>query len=259
MPYRKIIAVIAAASTLTTAGVIDATVATAQPAPYNVTVSTSKTSVVIDQAIKVSGSVSPSYKGQTVELLRKTSKGYKNVSKHTVVMGKYAFKLRPTAPGTFSYRIYAGKHGTRPAGHSEAFGVQVYEWHYLADLDHIGYYGWDTGSIEVNGKTYAHSISSTVGYNTQAVSYNLARKCTKLTGIVGMTDDSTPGDDYIFEVTGYGNALANHDLLFGTDTPISLNVGSILRLQIDWQDGTQTNYDQNDTVVFGNARVLCRF
>jgi len=246
---------VAAVCVTATVAVVDAGPAGAA-ATFKVTAKTSARTLVLDQAAKVSGTVTPTYAGQKVVLRQLLHGKYQTVASRLVHRGQFTFTVRPSAAGVFTYRVYVGRHGARSAARSSTVRESVYRWHYLADMDSAGENDWWTDTAEVDGTTYTHSLVVTVYEGTFVANYNLARKCSTMTGVAGLSDDATPDDTFEFGILGDGNQLFTDTLQLGQHQTFKLNVQSVLRLELT---GTPVSNQDVDELVYGNPRVLCMF
>ncbi|HVF20871.1 MAG TPA: Ig-like domain-containing protein [Mycobacteriales bacterium] len=91
-----------------------------------VTSAISRTSVVLGKGATVSGKVIPAHSGKRVYLQRLTSAGWRNVTYLAQTStGSVAFTVRPTAKGTYRYRLYFAGDTDHLAGTSPTRTLKV--------------------------------------------------------------------------------------------------------------------------------------
>jgi type VII secretion-associated serine protease mycosin len=91
-----------------------------------VTGALSRTSLPLGGAVTLSGSVAPSHAGQTVYLQRHVGGSWKNVtSKRLSTSSGYSFSIKPTARGTYTYRVYKPADADHAAGYSPLRSFKV--------------------------------------------------------------------------------------------------------------------------------------
>ena len=113
-----------------------------------------------------------------------------------------------------------------------------------------------TGTIDINGRTYVHSIwqySSTAG-NVNQTQYDLKRGCDQLTYTAGVTDDSSSDAIIQFEVYGDNRLLKSFRLGYGDDARQTVNVTNVLRLKLL---NTGIGASGNLYAGWGDAAVRC--
>jgi hypothetical protein len=148
--------------------------------------------------------------------------------------------------------------------------LQVNVVHYLSKLHPVstGSHKWNwgypyrKGSIEIDGTTYSNSVMHVAYYSNETdpvgayawADYNLARKCTYLRGVKGISDRSPdPHTRATWTVFGDGKVLSKHTLGFGVAQPTNIDVTGVLRLQIR----VTIVVRGRATYGWGNARVVC--
>ncbi|WP_194921811.1 hypothetical protein [Catenulispora rubra] len=89
------------------------------------------------------------------------------------------------------------------------------------------------------------------------VGYNLGRYYTKLTGVIGLDDNSAVATMHpTIEIDGDGLKLATFTPTLGHPAQISLNVSSILRLDIKYASLDSTgNYSTGTTLILANGQL----
>jgi hypothetical protein len=127
---------------------------------------------------------------------------------------------------------------------------------YLADLTSVEGNAPDKGSIDINGRTYPHSIYqfSSNGNQTQT-QYDLRRQCDELTYTAGVTDDSASEAMIQFEVYGDGQLLKSVRLPYGQDAAQTVNVHNVLRLKL--QNVGLRSTDTSAYAGWGDAAIRC--
>ena len=86
----------------------------------------SRTSIVLGRTVTVSGRVAPAHGGKRVYLQRLTGTGWKSVTYKTQTSTGYAaFTVKPTAKGTWRYRLYFPADADHLAGYSPSRSVTV--------------------------------------------------------------------------------------------------------------------------------------
>lgn len=128
---------------------------------------------------------------------------------------------------------------------------------YLADfrrLDDSNYYRFNTGAAAVSGTTYTRSVMINPRVRIPGyVEYDLARKYTRLEGILGVRDDATPsGLSMQFEIYADGVLIAGHSIEIGQTIPIDLDITNALRLRLQV---TNVDREGNAYAVFGDLRA----
>jgi hypothetical protein len=89
-------------------------------------ISLDHTSIRIGQSAVISGSVSPNLPGRTIYLQKHTSSGWHAVSHRKLTSrSRYAFTLRPTHTGRFTYRTVLRKTASRPRSVSASVTLRV--------------------------------------------------------------------------------------------------------------------------------------
>jgi hypothetical protein len=87
----------------------------------------SKTSFALGGSVTLSGSVAPSHAGKTVYLQRYVSGAWSNVTSKTLSSSSgYAFTIKPSARGTYYYRVYKPADTDHVAGYSATRSFKVY-------------------------------------------------------------------------------------------------------------------------------------
>ncbi|MDI1464266.1 S8 family serine peptidase [Catellatospora sp. KI3] len=90
-----------------------------------VTVKLSKTSFALGGSFTVTGTVAPSHYGKTIYLQQLVSGVWKNVKTTTIYSAGYTFTVKPTARGTFSYRVYMPADTDHAATYTGSYPVKV--------------------------------------------------------------------------------------------------------------------------------------
>jgi hypothetical protein len=240
-----------------------AVAAPAQAVPWGANLTITQFDGTLGDDLRFSGYVVPSAAGKTIKIqeARLGTNDYRTVKTVKLsVNSRFITWYTPTAPGRFKYRIVKDAGGGRSTGYSTARTVDVYRWHWLADLDTTASSGVvETGVGVVRYQVFYHSISLAPA---ASVTYRLPRPCRDLEFLVGTwtgdlhatvtarnhddtvvvpVDLDLKGGQYPYRVTG-NNA----------DGTSWIEPASTLTFTAGPTDGTP-----NAKVVFGDARVMC--
>lgn len=91
-----------------------------------VTGTLSRTSFPLGGTVTLSGTVAPSHAGRTVHLQRHVSGAWKNVASRTLsTSSAYSFSIKPTARGTYTYRVHMPADADHAAGYSPLRSFKV--------------------------------------------------------------------------------------------------------------------------------------
>ncbi|MGF0316487.1 DUF1707 domain-containing protein [Nocardia fluminea] len=127
---------------------------------------------------------------------------------------------------------------------------------YLMDFKALSggkYSDLDVGPSQVSGTSYSRSVLLDP-YTEQLafVEYDLGRKFTRLDGVLGIQDDSTPSDIVVqFQIYADGTLLTDVVVKLGATVPIHLEFDRPLRLRLQVTDTTGGNF----IGVFGDLRA----
>lgn len=150
--------------------------------------------------------------------------------------------------------VFAGAVGLKPSS-STALSIAVYGWYYLADMETVNG-SFNTGPRDLNGVTYAKSISMT-DWGNSPPEFNLSRACLRLTATIGVSDYAQTSTEYAVNVsTDAVGRYSRTGMRLGQSFPLDVTVQNALRLRIEH---ILTAGDEDDSLVFGNAQVLCAF
>jgi len=237
-------AAIALAATLTT-GVIaplaEAAPATERRATFKPTLKASKTVVLSTHTLVLSGKVRPAKKGTTVVLQQNLG------SKWTTVK-----RVKTNSHGTFRYRDRVNKVGHRkfravvPAqhkvkrGHSSSVAVGVYRWTSLNKLSARttdAFWPHPT-DVSINGKIYRPSYLGVSDTTTGKADWNVLRKCIRLTGVFGNSDEANTGVSANFTV-GLDAATVDAGSYALTQSQAkTFDLTNVFRLTVTWTSTT---------------------
>ena len=105
---------------------------------------------------------------------------------------------------------------------------------FLSDLEDVspGYVSADRGTQKSNGISYAHGILVDTFGSPGELEYDLSRQYRQLIGEVGLDDAADTGSVVKLEMYGDERRLADYTLIFGTTTPVDIDVTGILRLRL---------------------------
>ena len=173
-----------------------------------------------------------------------------------------------SAAGAHIVRVYTPTTAKHRAGASPSKTVTVYKWHYLSDFAYtdrqVDSSNWsNAGDVaNINGHSYVHSLYNTGGYKGDSgyIEYNLSRACLTFRTTGGLTDESVSGGSAQLEVQDDGVPIWTKSMTLGQSQPVSVSVRGGLRLRLDTTTlKDMTNWSDETTAAFGDARVLCRF
>jgi hypothetical protein len=256
MPPRRITLALPAAVALVAA--LSTAVAPAASASGGVTLSVSKSTVLVGTHERFSGHAGAN---QTIELQREAGRSWRSVATHrSSANGSFSFSYVPAGAGHVTFRVSSAR------GASSDITVAVMAWHYLSDLQTVaqaGYICLGTEAIEINGVNYLHSISfcseSKIGDNYW-VEYNLSRKCSTMRATFGVRDDSDAATPVDLSILGDGNQVYSIEAVLGSSTTASVNVAGHLRLRVAAAVASNDPSTHNGvTPAFGDAEILCSF
>ncbi|MET9759943.1 NPCBM/NEW2 domain-containing protein [Streptomyces sp. NPDC006372] len=130
---------------------------------------------------------------------------------------------------------------------------------YLSDLQPLSSSsGADTGSAEVNGQNYAHSIFLRVdkGYIPENdAEYNLARPWRTFEVTIGLRDDAPTGCQLRFEAFADGKQISDATVSLGEARDLKLDISRVLRLKIQVTYVSPTDISSYCYGVWGDARL----
>jgi hypothetical protein len=179
-------AVMAAAAT------VPASAAALKLTSTKVTLARSHSPVITGDAVDFTGQVTP-HGRRAITLQQKVRGKWKQLaSAESNRKGAYKFRRVIAAPGALTFRV--GVKPTKTAKGTSSPNVTVVgeRWHYLADLQIVDENcDCGTGPIEINGKTYAHSVFELGTSDDDDVEYNLKRACVTLTAVAGLGDNAS--------------------------------------------------------------------
>ncbi|MFI6044156.1 DUF1707 domain-containing protein [Nocardia sp. NPDC051321] len=128
---------------------------------------------------------------------------------------------------------------------------------YLMDfkkLSSSSYWSFDTGPGTVSGTPYTRSVMLQPYRRDLAfVEYDLGRKFTRLDGVLGVRDDSTPSDIAMqFQIYADGVLITDTTVKLGATAPIHLEFDKPLRLRLQ---ATDLSGGGDSMGVFGDLRA----
>jgi hypothetical protein len=125
---------------------------------------------------------------------------------------------------------------------------------YLAGLNQVAGSGDTfTGSAEVNGQTYAESVSLEVNPGPANVSYDLGRQWGHLQATLGLSDDSPENEKVQFQIIADQRTIYSHVFELGQSQQINLDVTGVLRLELIATEVSP--YVGQTEAVWGNAEL----
>lgn len=131
---------------------------------------------------------------------------------------------------------------------------------FVSDLEAVATLGTGniyTGSAKANGKTYSHAVRAYVDPSggSSSSEYDLSRQYRRLSGELGLDDESSSDASYKVEIFGDGRRLVSKTLVLGQTVPVSADVTKVLRLRLS-VTGLGGASGSEDSVVFGDLRTL---
>lgn len=120
---------------------------------------------------------------------------------------------------------------------------------YLADLHPIDGHWYDSGTIAVDGKTYAHAVLDQGCYTSEAprsIEYDLGRHYQDFTTVIGMSDNTD--SDAVSQVEFFVDGLpaGKFTVKRGTVTPVAFSVRGALTLKVTVSTITGAKCQSND-------------
>ncbi len=144
---------------------------------------------------------------------------------------------------------------------------------YIAELDTVAtdaaanaYNASDTGSYDISGTMYGHSVSMITGCVNQDggdywQEYDLSRSWSTLSGVVGLDDRSPTGARLSWKLFGDSVLLASGSSTLGVSTPLNVSVKGVLRLRLfvtdpaSTQNPCQGSGSNTGRFVWGNLQL----
>lgn len=229
--------------------------ADAAPKAYTVTVKASSLSLVLGQASKLTGTVSPKAAGDHVLVQERRRQKWKTFQAAKIsASSTYTSTYRPTNAARHVLRVCVPPKGKRAAGCSPTFVVTVSRWQYLYEMDSVDYSDvYRTDPLMINGRSYKKSfITNTYRTSTSFIEFNLSRRCSQLKMSLGVTDSSRTGATAQFEALADGNQLLTRTYELGQSENVVLDVRNVLRVRLE---GTSTA--EGGRIGIGSPQVLC--
>lgn len=204
--------------------------------PWIVTVSSTTTQAVAGHKIVFTGVVHPkgAASGNRVVLQERFAPGkpWKTQKSATIdKRGAYRVADRPTANTKHAYRVVMPATSSHARGVSRTLTFKVYGWVDLFDLPAVNQNGVYEGDVDINGKSYPHSLYAE--WSPAYVEYNLDHACLKLRGTFGISDDSTTGGQAEVDIIADGSQIYTHTFDLGQSEPKSLNLVRPLKLRLE--------------------------
>jgi hypothetical protein len=130
---------------------------------------------------------------------------------------------------------------------------------FLSDLPSVGENQPDTGPVDVGGKRYAHPITGEVCgeyYEEDPVwEYDLGRSYGRLTGIIGLDDDSSSRASAQVETYADNRLVDKQVVSLGKTAKLRVDATDVLRLQIVVTSLGCGDTDVESRVALGDARL----
>lgn len=118
----------------------------------------------------------------------------------------------------------------------------------------------DAGAFEISGKLYSSSVRTSVSKYSDGPpdsDFLLARTCTRLTATLGMDDQQKDTTPAVASVLVDGKVAFTKKIVYGTATPLSLDVTNALRITVRTQWLASEDGNADAYVVWGDAGVQC--
>lgn len=131
---------------------------------------------------------------------------------------------------------------------------------YLSGLTPVKDSGSDKGPYEISGKLYSSSLRTAVhqaDYGPVDSDFLLARRCTRLTATLGMDDQQKDTTPAVASVLVDGKVAFTRKIVYGTATPLSVDVSNALRITVRTQWLSSEDSDEYAYVVWGDAGLQC--
>jgi hypothetical protein len=221
----------------------------------------SRVQVAAGHKIVFKGTVRPhsAAAGEKVVLQEKFKPGKKWADQRKAKVqkdGSYRVTDTPTSNFTHAYRIVMPTTSKHSRGVSPTVKVKVYGWTRLADLAFVNDEGMGTGSVNINGKAYEHSVFAIYPWDTDSyVEYNLNHGCTRLQASFGISDASSTGGQAQVTALSDGTPIYTHTFDVGQHQTKTVALDNPLKLRLE-STSTSTG-GAFGLGAFGNATVFC--
>jgi hypothetical protein len=230
--------------------------------PYEVTITTNKSELVLGGKVKITGKVSPAAKGKNVILQQKIGdKAWKDQGTDALNKnGRYEFTDKPTTMNARKYRVVKPATPQHKKGVSKAVAVTVLQWHDLYDLEvRQNEQMYVTRSLDINTVEYPKSLYGWIydGSTDQDgfIDYNIERQCTTLKATYGMSDDADTGSSVKIDVVGDGSQLYTGTFSLLQSQAKTLDIRGVFRLAFEFTSLTP----EHPVPAVGSTTVLCSF
>lgn len=228
--------------------------------PWIVGIKASSTTVTAGHKVFFTGTVWPkaAAAGDKVLLQEKFKPGKPWVTQRKATIGgkgKYALWDRPSVNTRHAYRVVMPATKRHHRGVSATIKVAVYSWQYLSKLSWSNNYGVRQGTVDINGKSYKHSVFASYTYGHPYREYNLDHKCTKVRATFGISDDSTTGGQATVGVLSDGTNVYSHTFDLGEKQQKTIAIAKPLKLRLESTStggGSTRGYG-----AFASAQALC--
>lgn len=266
---RKL-ALVAAAATFSTLALTPALASSASGADaasaqsqragkYVVTATVNTDEAIVGGKVVLKGKVTPAARGEKVVLQKRYAGEKRWIDETSAKLKKSgAFKLVDDIKSidARSYRVFKpGSKGVKP-GYSPILDVTAYRWSWLTDLpQRTATELVETWSVSIDATEYTHSLAATTAGTSGLIDYNLGRKCTRMTGTFGITDNADLATSVSIGVTGDGAALYSGSFTVGHAVTQTIGLRDVFRLGINYnKPGTGAGQ-----AAVGGPKVLCSF
>lgn len=217
------------------------------------------TTVTAGHKVVFTGTVHPrsAAQGQKIVLQEKFKPGKPWVTQRKAVVGRggrYQVSDRPSTNTLHSYRVVMPRTTRHAKGISPTIEVTVYGWGYLADRPASNTSAMTTGTVDINGTSYDHSVYAAWD-TSQYREYNLDHQCIELRARFGISDGSTTGGQAEVDALSDGTNVYTNTFDLGESEQKTISLAAPLKLRLESQStgGTGTvGYG-----AFASAQVLC--
>jgi hypothetical protein len=239
---------------------ISAYAATAQaPSRFTVVAQLSTHSVRAGHPATIGGSVAPARPGKKVYLQQGQLGTWKTIDA-TKLNGasEYSFTVTPRGSGTKYYRVLKPREGAVGRAASSVRKLNSYRWFRLDQLKWPLFDHFRFDSATISATQYAHAlVSSLIDVDeSEFAQASLDGRCTTMTGVWGLTDDSSQGAEAVLAVSGDATApLYSATLVAGPGQRVTVDVRGDRRLLV----GVTNETDTGTVPAIAQGRVLCAF
>ena len=207
----------------------------------------------------IDGSVAPARAGKKVYLQQEQSGTWKTIDARKLnAASEYSFTVTPRGSGTKVYRVLKLRERAIGRAASPARTLISYRWFRLDQLQWPEFVDFHFEAAAIDATPYAHAlVSPLIDLDESEFAHaNLNGKCTTMTGVWGLTDDSSPGAQAFIAVSGDATApLQSATLVAGPGQRVTVDVRGNRRLLV----GVTNEADTGAVPAIAQGKVLCAF